>query len=176
MNDTMNTAALEPQLGAIALSIAGKTAEPKTVEQARMEALARRFPAGVPAWRLAFEEALRTDPRGAAGVAEKLGVSRPYVSRVYTFHMPVAPQSFAERVTAVYMRVDCPHLCRTISPEECRQFHRRTFAVISQFEVDHWRACQRCSVKAGPAPINQAAAAAAAAVAAIGAASGGAQC
>lgn len=135
--------------GATAREIAGLP--PLTGPQIREMNLAARYGGSVPAWRRALDNAIETDPRGSAGVAERLGVSRPYVSRVANFSMKTAPAAFIERVAAVYLRVECPHLATTIAPAECRTYARREFRLISQFEVDHWRACQRCPNKAPPA-------------------------
>ena len=103
------------------------------------------------AWREALETAIATDPRGRAGVAERLDVSRAYVSRVASGHMP-APPKFAQRVAATYLRVECPHLKASISPQECQAYAARSYAQCSQFEVDHWRACKACPHKA-PQPV-----------------------
>jgi hypothetical protein len=104
----------------------------------------------IPAWRVALNVAIVTDPRGRAGVAEKLGCSRPYVSRVTTGDIDPAPAKFVRRVIATLMRVECPHLGVTLAPDECRTFAARTYARISATEVPHWRACQKCPVKAPP--------------------------
>lgn len=128
--------------GAAARELSGLP--PLTGHQIREMNLQARYGGTVPAWRRALDAAIQADPRGRAGVAEKLGVSRPYVSRVVNFHMPVAPASFIERVAAVYLRVQCPHLGQEIAPAECRTYSGRTYSACSQFEVDHWRACQRC--------------------------------
>jgi DNA-binding transcriptional regulator YdaS (Cro superfamily) len=97
-----------------------------------------------PSWRQALNAAVAQHPQGKKGVALLLGVSRPYVSRVMTGHMPVAPQSFVDRVTNVLLQVQCPHLQRALPPGECRSYATRTYAQVSQFEVDHWRACRGC--------------------------------
>lgn len=100
----------------------------------------------VPAWRAALDAAIAADPAGKQGVALALGVSRPYVSRICSGSIPVASPHFIVRVQAVYMQVDCPHLQRQLPPAECQAFARRTYAEVSAFEVDHWRACRRCPV------------------------------
>lgn len=138
--------------GAVALEMAGlPPLDPAVVARQR---LAARYGGQVPAWRDALESAIATDPRGAAGVAVRLDVSRPYVSRVMNFSMWPAPAPFVQRVHAVLMQVSCPHLGTAISPAACRTYARRNFADISAFEVDHWRACQRCTAKAPEAPAH----------------------
>lgn len=97
-----------------------------------------------PSWRRALDAAIATDPAGKQGVAARLGVSRPYVSRVTTGHIPVAPQRFIDRVAAVYLQVDCPHLQRSLPPADCQAFAAREYARIAAADVPHWRACRRC--------------------------------
>lgn len=102
-------------------------------------------PRALPAWRMALNAAIAADPAGKKGVADRLEVSRPYVSRITTGHIAKASPKFIERVVAVYLQVDCPALQRTLPPAECRAYADRTYAQISQFEVDHWRACRGCA-------------------------------
>ena len=97
-----------------------------------------------PGWRLALNAAISADPEGKKGVAERLGVSRPYVSRITTGHIAVASRRFVARVEAALMQVDCPHLLRALPPAECRAYAQRSYAQISQFDVGHWRACRTC--------------------------------
>lgn len=102
-------------------------------------------------WKQALEGAIKTNPRGKAGVAEQLGVSRGYVSQVMNGHRPVAPPEFVVRVVERLCVIACPHLGKTIDPAACRTYANRQWEAISQFEVDHWRACQHCETKAPPA-------------------------
>ena len=97
-----------------------------------------------PAWRDALNAAIATDPAGKQGVALRLGVSRPYVSRITTGHIPQASAKFIARVVEVYQRVDCPYLDHSLSPQECRRYAGRSYAAIAQPEVAHWRACRAC--------------------------------
>ena len=108
--------------------------------------------AALPGWREQLLAAIEADPRRSAGVAEKLGVSRVYVSRVLTGSIPVASPRFVSRVVALCQRVHCPHLDTSLPPDECRAYAARQYAQIDAAQVPHWRACQRCSVKAPPAP------------------------
>lgn len=124
------------QLGDIARSLMGL---PPQAPGAQHRALAP-----LPDWRLALDAAIAADPQGKAGVALRLGVSRPYVSRVTTGHMPVAPARFVARVRAVYMQVQCPHLGRALPPGQCLAYAQRGYADVGADEVDHWRACRRC--------------------------------
>lgn len=99
----------------------------------------------LPAWRVVLNDAITASPSGKKGVAERLGVSRPYVSRVTTGNLQhCVPPKFIARVIAVLMRVDCPHLQRPLPPADCRSYADRSYAQVSSFEVDHWRACRGC--------------------------------
>ena len=103
------------------------------------------------AWRVVLNDAITADPAGKKGVAERLGVSRPYVSRVTTGNLQHrVPAKFIARVSAVLMRVDCPYLQRPLAPADCRSYAERNYAQISSFEVDHWRACRGCPNNARP--------------------------
>lgn len=157
----------DTELGAIARALAAQPGQALTLanlnaqkdalnaelaQARRDEYWAAKFGGTVPAWWHALQAAIEADPRSKAGVAERLGVSRPYVSRVVNFHMK-APEAFAERVRAVYMQVACPHLGQTISPAQCRAYAGRAYGALTQFDVEHWRACQRCTARAPLAPV-----------------------
>lgn len=132
------------QLGAIARSLAGlpDIGQPP----------APRAP--LPAWRLAFEAAITADPAGKKGVAERLGVSRPYVSRVATGDLQRRPSpQFIARVEALLMQVVCPHLHRPLTPAECHGYARRGYGQVNSYEVDHWRACRGCAHNAQRASV-----------------------
>ncbi|MBL8350490.1 MAG: helix-turn-helix domain-containing protein [Burkholderiaceae bacterium] len=109
----------------------------------------------VPSWRVALVAAIDADPRRSAGIAEKLGVSRPYVSRVLSGSIPEASPRFIARVVALCERVQCPFLQRSLSPNECRAYAERRYGAIEPMDVPHWRACQRCTVKAPPLPARK---------------------
>lgn len=134
----------EAELGDIARGMLGMAPQDK--------AAAHRRP--VPPWRAALDQAIAEDPQGKHGVALRLGVSRPYVSRITTGHIPEASPRFVERVRATYLQVQCPHLARTLPPADCRRFAGRSYAELGPDGVDHWRACRRCPSN----PITRAAA------------------
>lgn len=99
-----------------------------------------------PAWRAALDAAIEADPRGMTGVALRLEVSRPYVSRVMTGHIPEAEVSprFVRRVEDKLMQVDCPHLGTPLARSRCAEYAGRSYEQISAHQVAHWRACRRC--------------------------------
>lgn len=133
----LGDAPAEVPLGDIARSIAGLP--PLTPQQKADLAKADK-----PAWWVALMAAIDLDKTGKKGVAERLGVSRPYVSRVACGHIRVPSQRFIDRVTAVLLQVECPHLGKPLKPDVCRAYAARTYGQVSQFEVDHWRACRGC--------------------------------
>jgi hypothetical protein len=104
----------------------------------------------LPAWRVALNAAIAADPRGKAGVAARFSaagyqVSRCYISRATTGDLRHgALPTLARHVASVLMQVDCPHLGQPLQPAACRAYAERSYAQISQFEVDHWRACRKC--------------------------------
>lgn len=110
-------------------------------------------PATTPDWRRVLADAIATDPLGRKGVADKIGVSRVYVSRVAGGHIdPVSPR-FIARLLGWYERIACPHLRSEITPAQCRSHAQRPYkALEGPAEVEHWRACQRCTAKAPPMP------------------------
>ena len=133
---TADLPGLDPALGDIARSLLGLPGTHQVLPPAPP----------LPAWRAAFEAAIKADPRGKLGIAERLGVSRPYVSRVATGDLKRRPPpNFITRVQALLMQVDCPHLGRALAPAECHSYAQRSYAQVSQFDVHHWRACRGCT-------------------------------
>ena len=103
--------------------------------------------AAVPEWFSMLSREAERNPRGKAGVAERLGVTRPYVARVLTHNIPLASVSprFVERVVDSYGGWDCPHTGAHISARACRGCASQTYESLSFAEVDQWRACQGCT-------------------------------
>lgn len=99
-----------------------------------------------PDWRDVLEREISADPRGKLGLAERMGVSRVYVSRVATGHIPpeqVSPRFIARLYESLEAYI-CPHTGQTIAPSLCRQAAARTYESLTFAEVDQWRACQSC--------------------------------
>ena len=94
--------------------------------------------------RIADIQAVEADPRGISGVAERMGVSRPYVSRVLSGSMDPVPDKFTDRVLATFARIDCPYLKTPLAPQECSRYARRSYSAITAAEVPHFRACKKC--------------------------------
>lgn len=110
--------------------------------------------AAVPEWFATLSREAEQHPRGKAGVAERLGVTRPYVARVLTNNIPLASVSpkFVERVVDSYGGWNCPHTGTHISARACRACASQTYESLSFAEVDQWRSCQGCACN----PLRQA--------------------
>lgn len=78
-----------------------------------------------------------------AAVAERLGVSRPLVSRVIHGNYGNDARFFA-RVEEVLGAVDCPYLSERIANSRCRSIALGACPSQSADDVAHWRACQHC--------------------------------
>uniref|UniRef100_UPI0030CA2850 hypothetical protein n=1 Tax=uncultured Sphaerotilus sp. TaxID=474984 RepID=UPI0030CA2850 len=102
--------------------------------------------ATVPDWFATLAREAEQHPRGKAGVAERIGVTRAYVARVMTHNIPLASVSprFVERVVDSYGGWDCPHTRAHIPARGCRACAAKTYESLSFAEVDQWRACQGC--------------------------------
>lgn len=119
-------------------------------------------------WLALLKEAVANyGKRGAVtDVAKRMGVSRPYVARVLmTGESRIKDPSpkFIDRVIEAFGqgRVDCPHLGRDISTNQCRDFAALEWKVIRGTGHDkalHWHACQHCPKnpeKTGSKPSSQ---------------------
>lgn len=111
------------------------------------------LPCGEPRWLALLKAAVAADGKlGKLGVAQRMGVSRPYVSRVLMTgegRIKVPSEHFIRRVLAAFGdgRLDCPHLGTDIALGQCQAFAAREWKVIhgsGPEKVLHWRACQRC--------------------------------
>ena len=98
-------------------------------------------------WMDLLAAAVEADPRGRAGVATRLGLSRSAISQVLSGTYPADPAKVAARVLDYYDRFTCPHLGTEISPGACAENANRQCPTTSPREVRHWRACQACDHK-----------------------------
>lgn len=97
-------------------------------------------------WLTLLRTAVDADPRGIAGAAERLGYSRPAISRVIAGTYG-STDNVAAAVLATYARIDCPHLKVSLAPNECAAYAARRYSAIAAADVPHWRACKRCPHK-----------------------------
>lgn len=105
-------------------------------------------PNKLPVWHTRLCQLIEQNPRGKAGVAEMMGISRAYVSRVLMTtpnRIKTPSPKFVQRIYDAFGQVDCPYLNRPLTPAQCKTYHERKYIVIDAATVGHWRACQHCS-------------------------------
>lgn len=95
-------------------------------------------------WLEILRQAVEDNPRGIAGVAEQIDVSRTALSLVLGGKYPAKADRIAARVLDTYARIDCPHLGETVTQAQCREFAHRAAPTNSPRDMRHWRACQAC--------------------------------
>lgn len=106
-------------------------------------------------WLPLLQQAVDTDPRGITGVAERIGYSRPAVSRVLAGTYG-DPTRLAAKVLATYARIDCPHLQTSLAHDECGTYAARSYGAITAADVPHWRACRKCPNNPNKTPMEAA--------------------
>ena len=102
-----------------------------------------------PDWRAILAREVDSNPRGKAGVAARLGVSRCYVSRALSVGASAyanVPQTFISRVLDLESDVDCPAIGGRVARAECRK------AILpapthNPLVMRIWRECQTCAIK-----------------------------
>jgi hypothetical protein len=97
-----------------------------------------------PRWLQLLAAAVEADPRGRAGVADRIGYSRGAVSTALAGKYAADPGGVAQAVMDHFDRLICPHLANQISPKQCADYATRPCPTTSPREVRHWRACQSC--------------------------------
>lgn len=100
-------------------------------------------------WRAILAREVDLHPRGKAGVAERLGVSRAYVSRAMsdgTSAYDKVPQTFISRVLDLESDVDCPATGGRVARAECRKALLPA-PTHNPLAMRIWRECQTCAIK-----------------------------
>lgn len=103
----------------------------------------------LPEWRGILTREIDLHPRGKAGVAERLGVSRAYVSRAMsdgTSAYAKVPQTFISRVLDLESDVDCPATGGRVARAECRKANGPA-PTHNPLAMRTWRECQTCAIK-----------------------------
>ena len=104
-------------------------------------------------WRALLDSAVSSNPKGKAGVAARLGVSRVYVSRVMSvgasaFKQP--PAAFIERVIDRLFSVsECPVTFQPRPRSECLRVGGGSAPTHNPIAMHHWSKCQSCPHKPG---------------------------
>ena len=94
-------------------------------------------------WLEHLRRAIAADPRGITGVAQRLGYSRPAISRVLSGTYGDTSK-IADAVMGELVSIECPYLGTAITAAQCRGYASRSYPAITALEVPHWRACRRC--------------------------------
>lgn len=98
-----------------------------------------------PKWRRLLREAL-AELGSKQRVANRLGVSRPYVSRVMSGDIDPPPQAFVDRVIYRLEVVNCPHTYQQQPRGDCREALLPA-PTHNPFRLALWQACQTCTHK-----------------------------
>ncbi len=100
-------------------------------------------------WRAILAREIALHPRRKAGVAERLGVSRAYVSRAMSSGSSAygaVPDKFIARVLDLESDVDCPAAGRRVARAECRKASGPA-PTHNPLAMRTWRDCQACPIK-----------------------------
>lgn len=103
----------------------------------------------VPDWRAILAREIALHPRGKAGVAERMGVKRSYVSRAMSTGASAyteVPDAFIRRVMDLESDVDCPAIAARAPRAECRKANDAA-PTHNPLAMRIWRECQRCPLK-----------------------------
>lgn len=92
---------------------------------------------------------------GQAATARELGLGRDGnnhtgISLYLRGKYPASTERLELRILTKYARVACPFLAQEIAFAECREHHDREAPAFSQFDMRHWKACQRCPNNKSP--------------------------
>jgi hypothetical protein len=112
-----------------------------------METDAQVTPTAV--WRDIIAREIAADPRGKAGVADRLGVSRSYVSRALSAGKSgyqAVPKKFILRVLDLESEIDCPATGARTPRADCHKANA-PMPTYNPIAVGIWRACQSCPHK-----------------------------
>lgn len=100
-------------------------------------------------WRAILAREIALHPRKKAGVAERLGVSRAYVSRAMSSGSSAyaaVPRDFIARVIDLESDVDCPAAQARVARAECRKANGPA-PTHNPLAMRTWRTCQTCPLK-----------------------------
>lgn len=109
----------------------------------------------VPEWVLLLEAARASHPKGKAGVAARLGVSRAYVSRAFGT-IDGLKSGFAGGVPEKFKRLvidrlhevrECPATLQPQPVSECRRIAFKPAPTHNPLQMRIWRICQSCTYR-----------------------------
>ncbi|MCX8017060.1 MAG: hypothetical protein N2690_04040, partial [Rhodocyclaceae bacterium] len=100
-------------------------------------------------WRAILAREVAAHPRGKAGVARLLGVSRAYVARAMSTGKSAfraEPKRFIARVYDLETAVDCPAVGAKTPRADCLLANAPA-PTHNPLLMRRWRVCQRCPMK-----------------------------
>lgn len=102
-------------------------------------------------WFSVLVEAVEADPRGRAGVAERLGkkCGRSALSLVLSGEYPAEPGAVAKRVLEVYDRRPCPYFGTLVKVEFCQSASSGPVPIWDPAALELRRCCQTCEHRTG---------------------------
>lgn len=104
-------------------------------------------------WHALLVAEVAAHPKGKAGVAARLGVTRCYVSRVLSTGASAyakAPQKFIDRVIdRLHVVADCPATNSPKPRSECKRLGNGAAPTHNPLAMRIWIECQRCPHKPG---------------------------
>lgn len=98
-------------------------------------------------WRDVARQLAATDPRGLAGLAERIGYSRTALSLAVNGRYPAGEGRIAKEILGLLPQVACPFLGQRIDRQLCAAIALGAPPTTNPNRVRHWRACQRCAHK-----------------------------
>lgn len=104
-------------------------------------------------WFALLTQAVADDPRGKAGVVDRLQaagaerVGRTQLSLVLRGQYPASTRALAAKVLAVFDRHPCPYLGSEVSIEHCLEVNRGPAPTWDPAALDQRRCCHRCPHK-----------------------------
>jgi len=104
-------------------------------------------------WFTLLEQAIAEDPRGKAGVVDRLlaagatRISRPQIALVVSGKYPAATDRLAAKVLAAFDRHHCPYLGAEVQIEHCITINRGPVPTWDPAALDNRRVCQTCPNK-----------------------------
>ncbi|WP_374467425.1 hypothetical protein [Ferrovibrio sp.] len=99
-------------------------------------------------WRDQIRALAKDHPRGLAGLADRIGMSRPSLSMLLADKYPGDPARMRAKVMLFLGegQVSCPYLRQEIADSECRGYRTRPQPTSIPSELRHWTACQACQL------------------------------
>ena len=96
-------------------------------------------------WRDLLAKAIADNPRGRAGVAEQLGISRAAVSTLHSGKYPSSNTGHMEALILARLgRRHCPYLDIDVTHEVCAEWSLSPMPTSAPYALEHWRTCREC--------------------------------